>query len=146
VADIISPSMLVGLALGRIGCFFNGCCFGSVCLTASYALTFPGGLPPSPPYQQQEQQGWRSGVWLEEERGKVMVAYLAPGTAAEQGLKVGDEITSINGAVVSSVADARKKLLLGGISYEVQTADGRIVRWHVDEPPPRSVPIHPTQL
>src|SRR5262249_44812402 len=28
LADLIAPSMLVGLALGRIGCMLNGCCYG----------------------------------------------------------------------------------------------------------------------
>ena len=26
--DLIAPSMAIGLALGRIGCFLNGCCYG----------------------------------------------------------------------------------------------------------------------
>jgi phosphatidylglycerol:prolipoprotein diacylglycerol transferase len=30
--DILAPSVALGLAFGRIGCFFNGCCFGGVCL------------------------------------------------------------------------------------------------------------------
>jgi phosphatidylglycerol:prolipoprotein diacylglycerol transferase len=28
IADIISPGALVGMAIGRIGCIFNGCCYG----------------------------------------------------------------------------------------------------------------------
>jgi phosphatidylglycerol:prolipoprotein diacylglycerol transferase len=28
MADIISPGALVGMAIGRIGCVFNGCCYG----------------------------------------------------------------------------------------------------------------------
>ena len=28
IADIISPGALVGMAIGRIGCVFNGCCYG----------------------------------------------------------------------------------------------------------------------
>jgi phosphatidylglycerol:prolipoprotein diacylglycerol transferase len=30
--DIIAPSVMWGLAFGRIGCFFNGCCFGGPCV------------------------------------------------------------------------------------------------------------------
>jgi prolipoprotein diacylglyceryl transferase len=26
--DIMSPSVMIGLAIGRWGCFFNGCCYG----------------------------------------------------------------------------------------------------------------------
>ncbi len=29
--DILAPSAMWGLAFGRVGCFFNGCCFGGVC-------------------------------------------------------------------------------------------------------------------
>ncbi len=28
LADLISPSIILGQAIGRIGCFLNGCCFG----------------------------------------------------------------------------------------------------------------------
>ncbi|MCH7760147.1 prolipoprotein diacylglyceryl transferase, partial [candidate division TA06 bacterium] len=28
IADITAPSLALGLAFGRLGCFFNGCCFG----------------------------------------------------------------------------------------------------------------------
>jgi phosphatidylglycerol:prolipoprotein diacylglycerol transferase len=29
--DIIAPCVMVGLAIGRIGCFLNGCCYGAEC-------------------------------------------------------------------------------------------------------------------
>lgn len=29
--DLLAPAAMLGLTFGRIGCFFNGCCFGSVC-------------------------------------------------------------------------------------------------------------------
>jgi phosphatidylglycerol:prolipoprotein diacylglycerol transferase len=28
LADIVSPPIIIGQAIGRIGCFLNGCCFG----------------------------------------------------------------------------------------------------------------------
>jgi phosphatidylglycerol:prolipoprotein diacylglycerol transferase len=30
VADIAAPALAMGAAIGRIGCFFNGCCYGTV--------------------------------------------------------------------------------------------------------------------
>jgi len=30
-ADCAAPGVLAGLSLGRIGCFFNGCCYGGPC-------------------------------------------------------------------------------------------------------------------
>lgn len=29
--DILAPGVMWGLAFGRLGCFFNGCCFGALC-------------------------------------------------------------------------------------------------------------------
>jgi phosphatidylglycerol:prolipoprotein diacylglycerol transferase len=45
LADAIIPAMLVGLAIGRVGCFLNGCCFGGVC-DLPWAVQFPAGSPP----------------------------------------------------------------------------------------------------
>ena len=43
VADIAAPGMVIGLALGRIGCLMNGCCFGGVCELPQIAQQFPAG-------------------------------------------------------------------------------------------------------
>jgi phosphatidylglycerol:prolipoprotein diacylglycerol transferase len=145
IGDIIAPSMVIGQSLGRVGCFLNGCCFGAVCLTNNYALTFPAD---SPPYMQHESLGWRSGIWLDvqEPEDVLAVAYLAPGSAAAaSGLKVGSQVLTINGAEVQSLDDARAKLALAGGAYEISTADG-VFRWKAGKPPARSVPIHPAQL
>lgn len=42
--DICAPSLLLGLAIGRLGCFLNGCCYGTVC-HLPWAMTFPFGSP-----------------------------------------------------------------------------------------------------
>jgi phosphatidylglycerol:prolipoprotein diacylglycerol transferase len=144
VGDIIAPSMVVGLAIGRIGCFLNGCCFGGVCPDAAYGLTFPAG---SPPYIQQEESGWRSGIWLAEHDGRIVVEFLAPASAAAtSGLKIGDEIAGINGAKVTTVAEARERLAAADRAIEIETASGDVIRLLNTQPPARSVPIHATQL
>jgi len=43
--DVITPSMALGLALGRVGCFLNGCCFGDVA-TAGPGMVWPVGSIP----------------------------------------------------------------------------------------------------
>ena len=157
--DIIAPSMVVGLALGRIGCFLNGCCFGGECLPPDWkAMTFPRN---SPPYKQQVASGWISGVWLAEKDGKVIVDWVAPGgPAAESEVEVGQVVTGINGAAVQSLEQARE--LLAPLaprtdeppntppklprSFALETAGGQTYFWTVRELPPRSVPVHPTQL
>lgn len=50
-ADIVAPSIALGHAFGRLGCFFAGCCFGEPC-SGSFCITFndphtlaPQGVP-----------------------------------------------------------------------------------------------------
>ena len=47
VADVVAPTIFLGMAIGRIGCFFAGCCHGRVCdvpVTGSVSGDFfPGG-------------------------------------------------------------------------------------------------------
>jgi len=44
MADVIAPSLALGIALGRIGCFANGCCYGHA--TKSWlGVIFPPGSP-----------------------------------------------------------------------------------------------------
>ena len=53
LADCVAPGLLVGLALGRIGCFLNGCCYGGPC-DLPWAMQFP---PHSPPWLDQAARG-----------------------------------------------------------------------------------------
>ena len=52
VADVFAPSIALGHAFGRMGCFFNGCCYGKPC-SLPWAVTFPpphimAGIPVHP--------------------------------------------------------------------------------------------------
>ena len=40
VADILAPSVALGYVFGRIGCLFNGCCYGRMC-DVPWAIRFP---------------------------------------------------------------------------------------------------------
>lgn len=40
LADLIIPAVFVGIAIGRIGCLLNGCCFGGPC-DLPWAIQFP---------------------------------------------------------------------------------------------------------
>jgi phosphatidylglycerol:prolipoprotein diacylglycerol transferase len=45
MADITAPSVALGLAFGRMGCFLNGCCYGAPC-DLPWAITWsPGTIP-----------------------------------------------------------------------------------------------------
>jgi len=53
-ADVILPAVLLGLAVGRIGCWVNGCCFGAP-TDLPWAVTCPrppfGPVHPAPLYE-----------------------------------------------------------------------------------------------
>jgi phosphatidylglycerol:prolipoprotein diacylglycerol transferase len=38
--DVIAPALALGIALGRVGCFLNGCCYGDLC-NLPWAMSFP---------------------------------------------------------------------------------------------------------
>ena len=42
--DALVPAACAGIALARLGCFANGCCFGRVC-ERGFCLAFPPGSP-----------------------------------------------------------------------------------------------------
>lgn len=51
IADISAPSIAIGEAFARIGCFLNGCCFGNPCSPdAFYGVEFPAGSIPHQHY------------------------------------------------------------------------------------------------
>ena len=51
--DIVAPCLALGHAMGRIGCFLNGCCYGGLCKTG-WGVQFP---PNSLPYTHQMSSG-----------------------------------------------------------------------------------------
>lgn len=54
--DLFAAPMLLGMAIGRIGCVLHGCCFGDACpADFPLALTFPEGpgMPSGPRYPTQ---------------------------------------------------------------------------------------------
>ncbi|MDF1543789.1 MAG: prolipoprotein diacylglyceryl transferase [bacterium] len=45
IFDIIAPTLALGIALGRIGCLLNGCCFGTPC-DLPWGISYdPGSIP-----------------------------------------------------------------------------------------------------
>jgi phosphatidylglycerol:prolipoprotein diacylglycerol transferase len=50
IGDLTAPWIMFGLAVGRIGCFFNGCCYGAPS-DSSWAVQFPRHAHPVHPTQ-----------------------------------------------------------------------------------------------
>jgi phosphatidylglycerol:prolipoprotein diacylglycerol transferase len=159
VCDLISASMMFGLALGRVGCLMNGCCYGGVC-DRPWAITFP---TDSPPYFDQLYQGRLHGfLWGLDEQQQVVVLEIGAGSAAEQaGLRVGDVLVAIEGGAVERPeftqlelpmreaairSEVQRQLADAGRVIRVQRQDGSSLTWEVSPWPERSLPIHPTQI
>ena len=166
--DIIAPSMVLGLAFGRIGCFLNGCCFGGVCDVDKYpwGVTFPAG---SPPFMDQVEKGLINldnqplqgltleRIFLPDNHWGIIVKSVEKDSAAEKaGMKTHDLILTINDV---SVFDKQNNARLDW-AYYCLTAGARtegMVKvkrfkspdavWKYDSShEPRSLPVHPTQL
>lgn len=153
--DLLAPGMLLGLAIGRVGCFLNGCCFGGVC-DLPWAVRFPAG---SPPYLHQLEHGqlFLHGLQIAgDSHALPVIAAVEPGSpAAQAGLAPGQQITHINHEPVPTAAEARR--LLAAL-YPLQPPAGRFTvevrvqgrpdpaRWPIQSLPDRSLPVHPTQL
>jgi phosphatidylglycerol:prolipoprotein diacylglycerol transferase len=155
LADLIVPSMLLGLAFGRIGCLLNGCCYGGE-TTVPWAVTFPresGHGSFSPPYGEQAAIGRFYGFAIGSSDGKEslpVVKRVDAGSIAEKaGLKVGDLIAAVNGHSLGNVEGA-EMLLLSALNehepLELRTSGGETKTVPAIEPPPRSRPVHPAQV
>ena len=46
VADWVAPYLMLGQGIGRLGCFFVGCCYGKP-TTSNWLFSFPSGRPPT---------------------------------------------------------------------------------------------------
>ena len=56
MADAVAPALAIGIALGRVGCLLNGCCYGAVS-NLPWAMTFPA---ESIPWMHHVDAGWLS--------------------------------------------------------------------------------------
>ena len=166
--DIIAPSMVLGLAFGRIGCFLNGCCFGGVCDVDKYpwGVTFPAG---SPPFMDQVDKGLINlndqplqgltleRIFLPDNHWGIIVKTVEKDSAAEKaGMMPNDLIIAINDV---SVFDKQNNARLDW-AYYCLTAGARtegMVKVKRFKAPDavweysskneiRSLPVHPTQL
>ena len=147
VCDLVAPSIVLGLAIGRIGCFLSGCCYGSAC-DLPWAVTFP---LTSPAYETQLARGQMYGILLssQTETPPLVLDVKPDSTAAQAGIKPGGRVVKINRrpadsngmlqVVFSDSQTAKFPLIL-------DMADGRVVRLPAITLPPRSLPVHPTQL
>jgi phosphatidylglycerol---prolipoprotein diacylglyceryl transferase len=154
MADLIAPGMMVGLSLGRIGCLLNGCCYGGE-TDLPWAVRFPRESSPqtlSGPYAEQASlgrfHGFQVGAKSDEAAGVVVERVAAGSPADKADLRAGDVVTQINGVSISTVDDAHAALvsaLRDGEPLALRTDAGVRTIAALDAPP-RSLPVHPTQV
>jgi len=135
-ADLVAPSMLLGLALGRVGCLLNGCCYGGPC-DLPWKVTFPWN---SPVHQQEVGQGAIDVLGLKFRDGpdqSTVIESVAPDSpAARKGLRAGVEIVEINGLRVTSAKQAAGIVLgIDKLDLMLHQRDGKTLFWSVDDPP-----------
>lgn len=148
--DLIAPGVVLGVGLGRIGCFLNGCCYGGL-TDVPWAVQFPQN---SPAYIDQLQRGqiFIHGLRFQGSLdGPAVVDAVEPGShAAAAGLKPGERIVAINGHPAPTVEAAQLDLLKiygAGAPLRLTLADRPAdLQWKLNGPPERSRPVHPTQL
>lgn len=142
MGDIIIPCLFLGLFFGRIGCLFNGCCYGGRCEDANYALHFP---PKSPVYERQLSTGELIGFQFDKE-SKQVTRVEGDSLAAKSGIRAGGTLQSM-GNDLSYLAVASRELpaeqALPGFLIDI---DGQRYRWSPEELPARALPVYPAQL
>jgi len=147
--DIIAPAVMIGLALGRIGCFLNGCCFGGYCDVPWAAVQFP---PGSAPYMRHLETGGLLG--LQTEFDPVARSYrvldVDPDSIGERmGIEKGELIRiRSEGDRVFRDRITNKLDIDSYVLVESDRVDQRIlsIDQFVDPPLDRSLAVHPTQI
>jgi len=155
--DLVAPGLVLALAIGRIGCLLNGCCFGAIS-HAPWAVSFPLG---SPPYESQVLRRQSEGLVRlrldDPNSGSALrwVWYSASedSAAAGAGLRDGDRLKRIGQlnllgpeatpeSVYRLLAAARRS----GEVLQVEVEPNRTLHVPSEALPLRSKPVHPTQL
>jgi prolipoprotein diacylglyceryltransferase len=157
LSDAIAPSIALGVCLGRMGCFLNGCCYGQVACAACAGVC-PVYFPLSaPPRAMMVEQGWQTAAGFTvappPTDGKVgaRVALVNPHSAAGRaGLQAGDVIVEANDHPVRGNGDLDAVLSPG----QWPRGQSRLTLTYTrgdDDPAtitivPRSLGLYPTQL
>jgi prolipoprotein diacylglyceryltransferase len=157
LADVIAPSVALGLCLGRLGCFLNGCCYGQVACPdcAVYPrVHFPLSAPAREALVEEGYQTAAGFTLAERQPGDgARVGQVVPGSpAADSGLRPGDLIVGADGQDVKSPEDLNA--YLGGLrNWPRGKTDLQLTVVHAggerqELPPfsPRTLGLYPTQL
>jgi prolipoprotein diacylglyceryl transferase len=176
LADIVAPSLCIGLCLGRLGCFLNGCCFGHV--ACADCPVYPVHFPLSAPARYTlVAAGYQTpaGFTIVEQRtvvdqpSIVLIGYVVgaaayfidwvevdkvePSSAADlAGLRPGDRIVAVNGQPLMRAANDKLANYLdhkwprGEKKLTLTVLDPKTGETHDLTFEPKTLGLHPTQL
>jgi|GEM_PF-348193 len=171
--DIMTPSLMWGLAFGRIGCFLNGCCWGATCTETRlpWAVRFPVGSPAQVDQWVSRQATLpaqliyvdpRTGLGYPIPRELLTMSPEKRLAADHEYRKAQEELDELtrSGASSDRIALARKRLAEAEKNRERKAQEQMPLRYNLrfyDLKPSdlehlarraesRSVPVHPTQL
>ena len=101
LADVAGPGLALGIALGRVGCFLNGCCYGHVAPESCPSAAFPLLTCPSRDIVvDREAYQTPTGFTVKPAADSIqsVVDRVEPLSAAQRaGLRSGDRIIGVNG-------------------------------------------------
>lgn len=153
IADWLAPSIALGIAFGRMGCFLNGCCYGDVADPAHVPISMTVQFPAnSNPYHEVVWlRGWQTALGMQlgtELKDDCTVIGVDPGSSAQEaGLQVNDVIESVDGHATLT-RDAINQAFIAVKPYHEITlsvkrqGETKTVKFV----PPPSLPLLPTQL
>jgi prolipoprotein diacylglyceryltransferase len=145
--DVVAPCLALGLALGRIGCLFTGCCYGDVACPGTPATHFPwySGVN-----YRLTHQGVQSQLGFFLGHGLVVDVVEPNSPAAKAGLQRGDRILKVNDRTVKSSLEFYSKddpynPAITFTVLRVNTPED-LVDVTLSSFAPVSVGLHPTQV
>jgi phosphatidylglycerol:prolipoprotein diacylglycerol transferase len=127
LADAVAPLLALGLAIGRIGCYLNGCCWGQVaCEQCATIPIGPAHFPLLPAHargllvsEEYLQTSTGFAIRPRERAGyhddpRAVVTIVEPGSPADKaGLLPGDRVVKVNGkpnAILVDVVGSEEQL------------------------------------
>lgn len=142
LADAVAPLLALGLAIGRIGCYLNGCCWGQV--ACEEACPVPLGAAHFPLLPAHARGSLVGEQYLQTSTGfaiaprhradpfedpRALVTTVEPGSAADRtGIIPGDRITAVNGqknSIIVTVSGTEEKVKAAVDAMRSPPASGR---------------------
>jgi phosphatidylglycerol:prolipoprotein diacylglycerol transferase len=141
MADIIAPCAALGLALGRVGCLLNGCCFGNVACAEWRAVHFPLSAPPR---YEMTKRGYQTAAGFTL-AGQNTIGAVESGSPADlAGLQPGDVIKKVNGQdLIDPIASYMNERGKNDLQLSVVHSDGTPAELDFR---PLTIGLHPTQI